>query len=165
MESAPHSQYWETQILTASPQKLRLLLIEGAIKLARQAIDHWQQQRIDSAFNAAIRCQDILFELLSSVRRDGSEINKSVVEIYLFLAKEIQQSIRGRDQEIMAGIIRVLEEERTTWQMVCEKFPLAPEITEIQEVTADDRPAIVPDAITPHFDLNANTHGSLSLDA
>jgi len=163
------NSYWETQVLTATPQKLRLLLIEGALRFAREAIESWQRDQREAGFNAALRCQDILFELLSSVRRDDSEINRAIVGIYVFLVQEIQPAIRNADAKSMQGIAKVLEEEQATWQKVCEQYPHK------LEADAADTPAEISarhlDAISPHIFQSSPSHldhftpGSLSLDA
>lgn len=162
-----HNSYWETQVLTATPQKLRLFLIEGAMRFAQGAIDAWQNDQRESGFNAAQRCQDILFELLVSVRKDDSELSRSIVGVYAFLVQEIQPAIRTADWKRMQGILRVLHEERATWQQICEKFPQAPEPDQ------ENRPAEISaahfDAIAPHAFGAGHGHplgaGSLSLDA
>ena len=52
--------YLESQIMTATPQKLRLLLIEGAIRFARQTLELWEKEQNDQALEAyrqALRLQ------------------------------------------------------------------------------------------------------------
>ncbi len=168
MDSAPHYSYWETQVLTSTPQKLRLMLIEGAITFSRQALDHWQADRIEAGFTAAQRCQEILFELLGTVRASGSPINRSISEIYIFLVKEIQLAIRHHDAEVMTRILRVLEEERSTWQQICEKYPHAPTASpaeERPEITALHLPAIQPETYSFVEGTSRSSHGTFSLDA
>ena len=38
MQQPAHESYLEAQVMTATPQKLRLMLIEGAIRFARQTL-------------------------------------------------------------------------------------------------------------------------------
>jgi len=42
-----------------------------------------------------------------------------VLGIYLFLFQELTEAQLRRDASRMDGVIRVLEEERTTWQELC----------------------------------------------
>jgi flagellar protein FliS len=169
MTLAPHTQYWETQIRTATPQKLRLLLIEGALHYGHKAIDDWNGGDYDQGFTAATRCQDILFELLGAVRKNGDSLNQQVIELYVYLAKQSQLAIRQRNSEILHGILRVLEEERATWQMVCDRFPQPIEELDRDacptEITADSLPAIPPDVIGHQATGRVATASSFSLEA
>ena len=110
--------YLETQIATAAPQQLRLMLIEGALRLARQTADAWREDRRDEPLDTLIRCRSIITELISGIRAGSSQLADKVLGIYLFLFQELTEA-QLRDASRMDGVIRVLEEERTTWQELC----------------------------------------------
>ena len=55
MDSNARDTYLETQVKTATPQKLQLMLVEGAIRFAHQAIHHWEQQDEPAACESLIR--------------------------------------------------------------------------------------------------------------
>lgn len=111
--------YLETQIATAAPQQLRLMLIEAALRLARQTADAWREERRDEALDTLIRCRSIVTELISGIRAGSSQLADKVLGIYLFLFQELTEAQLRRDASRMDGIIRVLEEERATWQELC----------------------------------------------
>ena len=111
--------YLETQIATAAPQQLRLMLIEGALRLARQTADAWREDRRDEALDILIRCRSIITELISGIRAGSSQLADKVLGIYLFIFQELTRAQLSRDASRMDGVIRVLEEERTTWQELC----------------------------------------------
>lgn len=115
--------YLETQITTAAPQQLRLMLIEGALRFARQTVREWQEERREDALESLTRCRSIVTELIAGIREGSSPLANQVLEIYLFLFNELTQAQLLRDVARMEGVIRVLEEERVTWQEVC--FALA----------------------------------------
>src|SRR4029079_17264748 len=117
----PRHAYLETQIATAAPQQLRLMLIEGALRLARQTADAWREERRDEAVDTLIRCRSIVTELISGIRAGSSQLADKVLGIYLFLFQEMTEAQLRRDASRMDGIIRVLEEERTTWQELCAR--------------------------------------------
>ena len=120
--------YLETQISTATPQRLRLILVEGALRLARQTAEAWQE-RPDDALESLIRCRSFITELISGIREGSSPLAKKVLEIYLFLFRELTEIQLQQDATRMEGVIRVLEEERTTWQNVCATLTQRPEET------------------------------------
>ena len=111
--------YLETQIATAAPQQLRLMLIEGALRLARQTADAWREERRDEALDTLIRCRSIITELISGIRAGSSQLADKVLGIYVFLFQELTEAQLRRDASRIDGIIRVLEEERATWQELC----------------------------------------------
>ena len=119
--------YLETQVATATPQRLRLMLIEGAIRLARQTAEEWREQRPAQALETLIRCRSFITELISGIREGSSPLAEKVLEIYLFLFRELTEIQSQRDATRMEGVIRVLEEERTTWQNVCATLTERPE--------------------------------------
>ena len=106
-------------IATASPQQLRLMLIEAALRFARQTADAWREERRDEALDTLIRCRSIVTELISGIRAGSSQLADKVLGIYIFVFNELTEAQLRRDASRMDGVIRILEEERTTWQALC----------------------------------------------
>ena len=123
-------QYLEAQIMTATPQKLRLLLIEGAIRYAHQTLEYWELGQQERAIESLNHCRAILLELLSGVRIEHSELTQKVAAVYLFLLQCLTEAQIKRDQQRVRETINVLEVERETWRLVCEKMPNTPVPTE-----------------------------------
>ncbi|MEQ8791743.1 MAG: flagellar export chaperone FliS [Pirellulaceae bacterium] len=159
--------YLETQLLTATPQKLRLMLIEGAIRFANQTLMHWEEDRNDAAFESLLRCRGVVTELMAAIRPDGSEVSRRVVALYVFLFQMLTEGQIQRDRDKVAEVVRILEVERETWQQVCEQMPEAPIPADDdryapKEITASNTPAISP--ITSSGGASASV-GGFSLDA
>jgi flagellar protein FliS len=150
LSSQPLETYLESQVMTATPQRLRLMLIDGAIRFARQAIQFWGDDgAAPESIEAVVRCRAVISELLSSVREDGTELPKQVAGIYLFLFQNLTEAQLNRDVEKVEETVRVLEVERETWTQVCEQFPEAPDPALIakmrpKEITAKSSGAIPP---------------------
>jgi flagellar protein FliS len=123
----PRFVYLETQIATATPQKLRLMLIEGAIRQAQLALTHWENGRNDEGLAAIASCRAIAAELIDGVRGDGSELTSRVIGIYAFVFKALSEAQLQRDISRLADVLTVLHEERETWQHVCRTLPTAPQ--------------------------------------
>jgi flagellar protein FliS len=119
--------YLETQVTTATPQRLRLMLIDGAIRLARQTADSWREGRAGDALESLIRCRSFITELISGIREGSSPLADKVLGIYLFLFQELTYAQQDQDVTRLEGVICVLEEERTTWQEVCMTLTDRPE--------------------------------------
>ncbi len=168
MTHSARDTYLETQVLTATPQKLRLMLIEGALRFARQAIEHWDDQEHPQwRFDALARCHDIVSELYAAIRTDELPVARQVKSIYQFLFGQIALVTVHHDQKILQDVMEVLEAERETWRQVCEKMPEDPRRDQgsprsREEISAAGMPAIEPHAPgVPHRNLLAMERFSL----
>ena len=144
MDRNARNAYLETEVTTATPQKLRLMLIDGSLRFARLTLDHWENGRDLDARDACRRCRDVLLELFSSLKTDHSEIANQTADVYLFLIRAITQAEADGDPVHVDQVIRVLEIERGTWQQVCEKFSRAIAADEAREIKATGLKSIPP---------------------
>ena len=168
MSDSARDAYLETQVMTATPQKLRLMLIEGALRFAKQTLHHWENKQDQEAFESIIRARSIVTELLASVQPEQGELTGPVIGVYTYLFQTLTEAQLERDQQKMADVIRVLDVERETWRLVCEQLtespaPGGPESTTAGEVTASDLPAIAP--IPPASDAHSGNTGGFAIDA
>jgi flagellar protein FliS len=124
--SAQHSQYLESKVLTAPPQRLHLMLIEGALRFGRQAEDALRRGEAAAAGAALVRVLDIAGELVAGVRQQKTDLNQRLADLYWFVFCRVSEAKINADAAALAEAMRVLEYERQTWQLVCEKFAAAP---------------------------------------
>ena len=123
MQSTALKNYLAAEVMTATPQKLQLMLIEAAIRSAQRARAQWQAQRNDQACESLIHAQEIIGELLASLNRETApELIAEVAAVYLFVFRSLMEANYRRDEAKLNDAIRVLEVERETWQQVCEKL-------------------------------------------
>jgi flagellar secretion chaperone FliS len=150
MNHSAHETYWATQVGTATPQKLRLMLIEGALKFARQALECWDDEQLRPLRCSALdRCNDILTELHSSIRVDQWPLAARVKDIYRFLLVQLADITTHHDPVLLHDLLDVLESERETWRQLCEKMPEPPlrdgsSTASKRDLTADGLGVIAP---------------------
>ena len=120
--AAARDAYLTTQVMTATPQKLQLMLIDAAIRSAQQAGRHWQAGNEDAAGEALQHAQEVVSEMLASVGSARSEVSRRLAGIYLFLFRTLTEAHLQRDERKLADALRILLIERETWSQVCEKF-------------------------------------------
>ena len=142
-DRSPQAAYLETQIATATPQRLRLMLIEGALRLARKTAQAWSEERKENARESLIGCRSIVAELIAGIRAKSSPLADKVLGIYLFLFQELTEAQLRNDPTKIDGVIKVLEEERATWQEVCNSLPDHPQRTRDREGVEIHAPAYV----------------------
>jgi len=136
--------YLETQIKTAAPQKLRLMLIEAAIRFAQQARDAGGGELFS---NGLERARDIVAELLAGIRPEKHALNDTARALYAFIFRSLSEATLLHDLSKINDALRVLEEERITWQQVCEQMPEAPapEVADFRHeeiLVGDHKPAV-----------------------
>lgn len=119
MPSLPHG-YLETDILTAPPHKLHLMMVEAAIRFARRAHDRFDAGEDEEAGELLIRSQRIVTELINGLDRERSpELVKKITSIYLFILRSLTESSLYRDLGKLDDAIRVLDIQRETWRQLC----------------------------------------------
>ena len=123
MPSSVRDSYLETEVMTATPQKLQYMLLDSAI-LAIQKTKHlWAADRDEEACETLIRAQQIISELLCGLNREiDSDLAKKVAAIYLFVFRSIMDANVRKDVQMLDGALGVLEIERETWRRVCEEL-------------------------------------------
>jgi flagellar protein FliS len=149
MNTSARDAYLASEILSATPQKLRLMLIVGAIRFAGLTLDHWQAERNDEAYQALARCRSIVTELLSGIQDGPTGVAKKLRGVYLFLFRSLTEAQLRRDVEKVQEVLRVLHVERETWEEICRAMPEAPEAAPSSpaEVTAGSAAAILPTSV------------------
>jgi len=122
MSEAKHHNYFESQVLTAPPQRLHLMLIEGALRFGREAEKALEQNDERTAAPPLLRMLDILGELLAAVRAYRSELNTKLADLYSFFFRRAAKAKIDCDAAALREVLRLLEYERETWQLVCKKL-------------------------------------------
>lgn len=123
MTTSARETYLATEVLTAPPQKLHLLLVEAAIRACEKARAFWQQKKDPQATEALIRAQEIMSELVAGLNRQADpQLVRRVASLYLFIYRNLLEAGFLRDDKKLENALRVLREERITWQLVCQQI-------------------------------------------
>lgn len=133
MPASARENYLSTMVLTAPPQKLHLMLIDAAIRFTEQTRQQWQAGEREAGFHSLMRAQRIVTELLTSLNREASpSLVGKMAGVYLFIFRSLSGASVSRSCEKLDDALRVLQTERETWHLLCERLA----------DTADDRPAV-----------------------
>lgn len=123
MESA-RDEYLVTQVMTATPQKLQLMLIDAAIRSARQAQDNWQNDRDEEAGECLLKSQQIVTQLIAGLDSNKDpELVRQVAGIYMFIFRALVFAHLRHDENQLIEALQILESERETWKLFCEQNP------------------------------------------
>lgn len=137
-----HESYLENQIHSASPAKLRLLLIEGAIRFGELAKAAHADGHSTVATERAIRMRDIIAELFTLISAGGNPVAIEVRRVYAYLFAESSRSFLVKDFSKIDDLLKVLREEATTWRLVCENEGSRPSPSRPVARRAESEPSI-----------------------
>ena len=113
----PREAFLLQEIDSASPAKLRFLLLQKAHGLCLVVADLWRENRHDEAEQWVIRIQDIVTELLSGVVDPNHELAQVTSDLYVFLSKLVAAVMIEREVEALQNVTEIFEIEMETWAM------------------------------------------------
>lgn len=121
--NATANAYLQTRVLTASPEELRLLLLEGAVKFARQGRDALEHKQFEAAFKGLSQAREIVFELMTTIRGDvDPELAENAKALYAFIYRVLIEGGHEKDIARIDKAIDLLEFERETWVMLMQRL-------------------------------------------
>jgi flagellar protein FliS len=123
MPTIAPDEYLVTEVMTAPPQKLQLMLIDAALRFAAKAKEHWRLGENAEAGEAILRCQQIVTEVLSGIRPEADRmLAGKISSIYAFVFRALVAAHLRADSAKLDQAISVLQVERETWQMLCTRL-------------------------------------------
>ena len=115
--------YLHTKVMSAAPEELRLMLIEGAIRFARSAREGLANKNFEQSYEGVSSCRDIVVELMTNLRADvDPELCDRVRAIYGFIFQELTEASMAKSTERMDKVIELLDYERETWVLLMDKL-------------------------------------------
>lgn len=129
MSDQAHRAYRKADLTTASPQRLRLMLIDAAIGYVTHARTHAQASHWAVAGEAFVQARRAVIELRAGIRAVPAsehgpaiaELAENVRALYAFLFRLLTESQLYRDPVRLDDALRLLTMERETWRQVCER--------------------------------------------
>jgi flagellar protein FliS len=168
MSSSVNDSYLATEVLTAPPQKLRLLLIQAAIRSGERARMHWRAGENEKAFECLIHAQEVVTELLSGINTEiQPELTKKVASLYVFIFRRLIDANVQRSEPMLDDALRVLREEQETWGQLCGQLGVSGKTVLPDSFTPQSTPEPLPPPVAPplSLDLPGEFSGGFSLEA
>lgn len=133
---AAAQEYLESQVLSASPHRLHLLVVDGALKFARMSLVAMEREDWEALDLTLSRSRECVAELIAGVKTDtgltwAEELKGVLANIYRNLALADPE----RNPQRIEDAIRILEIHRQTW-------------IELGERLAEEQPSAIPE---PHL--------------
>ncbi|MBL4809746.1 MAG: flagellar export chaperone FliS [Phycisphaerales bacterium] len=108
--------YLKTKVMTASPEELRMMLLDGAIRFANTAKYGLENDDYEKIYEGFTQCRDIVLELTNTIDpTPNPELADKIKSIYVFLYGELVSASVDKDLDRLNKAIELLEFERETW--------------------------------------------------
>ena len=122
MYANPYNTYKQTSVETASPERLVVMLYDGAVKLLRIAKESIENNNIEDANKYLCKTQDIINEFIVSLDMNTGEIAVNLRNIYDFWNRMLIEANLKKDPAIIEQIAVQVEEMRDAWIEASAKY-------------------------------------------
>ena len=115
MYNNPYAKIKENSINTATPEELTLMLYNGAIKFANQAIISIEKKDYMAANKSIQKTKDIIreFQITLDMKYD---ISHELYAAYDYMHRRLTEANMKKDLEIMNEVLEYLRLFRDTWK-------------------------------------------------
>ncbi len=135
--------YLETQVFTASPQNLRHLLIQAALRTAQKSLQRWSVPLREKESHRLTLLRRIITQLLTSLGEGNNESVGNLRNVYLYLFQTVTEAQLSGDAGKIRDVVRVLEVEQETWRVLAERHP-SQGVDDPSPQSSSDQPRLAP---------------------
>jgi len=148
MSTDINNKYLRTKVMTASPEELRLMLIEGAIRFARTGREGLVEKNYEKSFENISQCKAIVMELLNALRPEHDpELCKNLSGLYTYMYRLLTEANIEHTLDPIDETIKLLEYDLETWKLLMQK--MAEERSGASAVEPSDAATVTEDGYTP----------------
>lgn len=122
MKSA-YQKYRNTQIQSASKEKLLLMLYEGCIRFMKQALLAIDKRDIAGRGLNIGRAYDIVAELNNTLNFEaGGDLARNLEQLYMFVTDRLTKANVQNDKKPLEEALKIMETLYTGWVEAVEKL-------------------------------------------
>jgi len=107
-------QYQQQQVYTAPPDKLLLMLFDGAIRFCKLAKKAVENKNVEESHHYLTKAEDILVELMSSLNMDY-EVSSNLYSLYDYLYRQLVEANLKKNGALLDEVLEFLTELRQIW--------------------------------------------------
>jgi flagellar protein FliS len=117
----PLKQYQQTQVSTASPEKVLLMLYDGAINFSRIAMDKAASGDKSERGKYVSKAQGIVAELMNTLDHEvGGAVAERLTQLYMYIINEYVNANVNNSVASLENTVKILGMLRDTWAEAIE---------------------------------------------
>jgi flagellar protein FliS len=116
--SAAQQAYRDSAILTAPPERLVVLLYDGANRFLLQAAVAMRSRDLTVTNDKLRRAEAIITELRATLDMSAGEVATNLEAIYAFSQRHLMEARVKQDPEKIEHVAKLLRELRDAWDQV-----------------------------------------------
>ena len=110
-------QYQQSQVQTASPEKILIMLYDGAIQFLNKALKAMKEGNIQESHNNNVSAQNIIMEFMNTLDMDiGGDVARNLYGLYEYLHHRLVYANINKDPKAIEEVLRHLKELKETWE-------------------------------------------------
>lgn len=118
-----NNPYFRNQVLTATPEKLRLLLLDGCIKFMEDGREGLLSKNFEKMYDGLSQARDIVMELISGMKPEvDPDLCSKLGSLYTFVFKHLTEAGFEKSVPKIEECLKIMRYERETWAMLCEQL-------------------------------------------
>lgn len=117
----PVREYRQVQIQTATQEQLILLMYEHALRAVQTAKTAMPTKKYDTVSNNIIKSQDIITELMVSLKMEAGPIAQNLYRLYDYMNRRLIEANMKKDAKILGEIEKMLADLLDTWEEAFRK--------------------------------------------
>jgi flagellar protein FliS len=111
----PYQIYQQNAVQTASPERLLLMLYDGAIRFMNQAKMYLEKGDLELVHSNLVKAQDIITELMVTLNMDY-EISHQLLPLYEYYRHRLIEANTKKIAEPIDEVLGYMTELRQTWE-------------------------------------------------
>lgn len=119
----PIKEYRQVQIQTATQEQLILMMYEHAIKAIQIAREAMPIKKYDTVSNNIIKAQDIITELMVSLKMEAGPIAQNLYRLYDYMNRRLIEANMKKDAALMEEVEKMMGDLLATWEDAFRKQP------------------------------------------
>jgi len=110
-------QYQKNEVETATPEKILILLYDGAINFLNKAKVAMEENNIAETHKNLMSCEKIILEFMNTLdMKEGKELAKNLYNLYDYLYNTLVTANLQKDMKKVDEVLGHLKSLRETWQ-------------------------------------------------
>jgi flagellar protein FliS len=115
--------YIRTQVFTATPEQLQMMLYDGAIRFSEQARPALVAKQWETSYTLISKAQKILNELMGNLRHDiAPELCGRLSSLYNYIYRMLVEANAQHKVTSLDEAVKILRYQRETWQMLLQQL-------------------------------------------